>query len=163
MKKIFILFAIVGGIGALALVALAPSKKATPSHTVSSDAENRNQPVVAHQHHSTSRVPDHYTTTPRAGELKPTLAPELFDGNIRLAYQAARDIPETLAQIPCYCHCDMSKGHRSLHSCFVDEHGENCGICIGEAVMAHNLNRQGLSAAQIREQIVKAYGKDMED
>jgi Protein of unknown function with PCYCGC motif len=117
------------------------------------------QPTTAnHDHQAMSRVPAHYNTTPAPNALRGTLAPEIFAGNVRLAYQAAKDIPEVLAQMPCYCHCDMSQGHKSLQSCFEDEHGANCGICIGEALMANNLKRQGLTPAQIRERIVHAYG-----
>jgi len=105
------------------------------------------------------RVPAYYETAPEARTLPNTLPPELFTGNIRLAYQVAKDIPETLAQLPCYCHCDRSHGHKSLHSCFESEHGENCGICIGEALMAYNLQKQGRSVSEIRRQIIVAYGQ----
>lgn len=116
------------------------------------------QSVANHKHETTARVPAHYQAAPSANSLKGTLAPEIFTGNIRLGYQAAKDIPEILAQLPCYCHCDMSEGHKSLHSCFEDEHGANCGICIGEALMAHNLHRQGLKRTEIRNRVIRAYG-----
>jgi len=103
------------------------------------------------------RVPAYYTTAPDPGMLQPTLSPDLFTGNKRLAYQAAKDIPQILAQLPCYCHCDRGQGHKSLHSCFESEHGENCGICIGEALMAYNLHKQ-VSVGEIRKQIIGAYG-----
>jgi hypothetical protein len=42
----------------------------------------------------------------------------------------------------------------------VDEHGANCGICIGEALMAYRLEKeQKLSAEQIRERIIRAHGE----
>lgn len=107
---------------------------------------------------ATGRIPAYYESPPST--LLPTLAPELFTGNQKLAYQAAKDIPQTLAQLPCYCHCDRGHGHKSLHSCFESEHGENCGICIGEALMAHNLQRQGVSMSEIRKQIIAAYGRN---
>lgn len=105
------------------------------------------------------RVPAYYVTPPGLGMLQPTLSPELFTGNQRLAYQAAKDIPQILAQLPCYCHCDRSQGHKSLHSCFESEHGENCGICINEALLAHNLQKQGVAVSEIRKKIIAAYGK----
>jgi len=40
------------------------------------------------------------------------------------------------------------------------EHGENCGICMGEAIMAHNLHNRGVSASEIRKQIIAAYGRE---
>lgn len=122
-----------------------------------SPSVNSRQPVAQH---TNSRVPDHYETAPSLDLLAPTLAPELFTGNKRLAYQVAKEIPQTLAQLPCYCHCDMSIGHKSLQSCFVTEHGENCGICIGEALMAYQLEkRDKLPIVEIRKRIIEAYGK----
>jgi hypothetical protein len=130
------------------------SQAPAPSSSVS-----QRQPSAQHEHSKASRVPDYYETKPSLDVLAPTLAPELFTGNKRLAYQAAKEIPQTLAQLPCYCHCDMSIGHKSLQSCFVTEHGENCGICIGEALMAYQLEkRDKLPIAEIRQRIIAAYG-----
>lgn len=101
-------------------------------------------------------VPAHYESPP--ANLGATLAPEKFAGKTREAYQAARDIPRTLAQLPCYCHCDRGMGHKSLHSCFEDEHAAHCAICTDEALMAYRLQRgEGLSAAKIRERIIAKY------
>jgi len=120
--------------------------------------------VTEHEHSPTDRVPAHYTTPPSLDVLAPTLDPQMFTGNQRLAYQVAKEIPQTLAQLPCYCHCDMSAGHKSLQSCFVTEHGENCGICIGEALMAYQLEkREKLPVAEIRRRIIAAYGKNHSD
>jgi hypothetical protein len=38
-------------------------------------------------------------------------------------YRIAREIPEVLAQQPCYCNCDQSFGHGSLLDCFASDHG----------------------------------------
>jgi len=117
------------------------------------------QPMSNHNHGAMARVPAYQSEAADLSALPPTLSPELFTGNIRLAYQAAKEIPETLAQLPCYCHCDKGHGHKSLHSCFESEHGENCGICIGEALMAYELQkREKLTPAEIRERVIEAYG-----
>lgn len=108
----------------------------------------------------TGRVPAFYQTAPDVRTLPPTLSPEIFTGNKKLAYQAAKETPELLAQLPCYCHCDRGHGHKSLHSCFESEHGENCGICIGEAIMAQNLHKHGVSVPEIRKQIIDSYGRE---
>ncbi len=113
-----------------------------------------------HEHAAQGRVPAYYTTPPDVATLPLTLSPELFTGNKKLAYEAAKDIPQTLAQLPCYCHCDRGFNHKSLHSCFESEHGENCGICIGEALMAHNLQKQGVALSEIRKRVIAAYGQD---
>lgn len=38
------------------------------------------------------------------------------------AYAIAHEIPEVLAQQPCYCYCETS-GHRSLLDCWASDHG----------------------------------------
>jgi hypothetical protein len=52
-----------------------------------------------------------------------TLSPDLFTGRVREAYQAARDVPEVLKQVQCYCGCKRTAGHQSNFDCFTDEHG----------------------------------------
>ncbi len=52
-----------------------------------------------------------------------TLSPSMFTGRAREAYQAARDIPEVLKQVQCYCGCKRSAGHQSNLDCFTDDHG----------------------------------------
>ena len=134
-----------------------PRTSLTTTPNLSEDRMDR--PVAAHSHATVARTPAYYKSPPSLSTLRPTLSPDLFTGNERLAYQAAKEIPQTLAQLPCYCHCDKGFGHKSLLSCFETEHGENCGICIGEALMAHNLEKRAkLNVVQIREQIITAYG-----
>src|SRR5688500_5987113 len=103
------------------------------------------------------RVPAYYTTAPDPGMLQPTLSPDLFTGDKRLAYQAAKDTPQILAQLPCYCGFDRRKGGKCVHSCFESEHGAYCGICIGEALMAYGVHRE-VNVGQTRKQIIAAYG-----
>src|SRR5262249_42179743 len=72
-------------------------------------------------------IPAHYDHAPSRSSLGPTLEPEKFTaGPVRDAYRAAREIPETLAQLPCYCHCDRGMGHKSLYSCYQDDHASHC-------------------------------------
>jgi hypothetical protein len=105
------------------------------------------------------RVPAFVTNPVALKSLAPTLAPETFTGKRRAGYEAARAIPETLAQLPCYCHCDRGFGHKSLHSCFVDDHGANCSICLDEALLAYQLQtEEKLKPEQIRERIIAKYG-----
>ena len=53
--------------------------------------------------------------------LPKTLDPRLIKGKDRDGYQIAKEIPEILAQIPCFCGCE-AVGHENLLDCFVDEH-----------------------------------------
>lgn len=108
-----------------------------------------------------SRVPA-YQTVAETRSLGPTLEPSRFIGKTREAYKVAREIPETLAQLPCYCHCDRGLGHKSLHSCFEDEHASQCAVCTDEALMAYSLQKnQRLSLEQIRKIIIEKYSADL--
>ena len=58
---------------------------------------------------------------PKTG-LPKTLDPNLFKRKAKEAYQIAKEIPEVLAQMPCFCECDVY-GHENLLDCFIDLHG----------------------------------------
>jgi hypothetical protein len=60
-------------------------------------------------------------TDPATG-LPKTLDPSLFKGKAKQAYQIAREIPQVLAQMPCFCECEAF-GHENLLDCFIDRHG----------------------------------------
>jgi hypothetical protein len=72
------------------------------------------------------------TTSPELTQLKkeninlqenrPTLSPAMFSGKVRKAYEIAREIPEVLDQLYCYCRCRENFGHKNLLSCYVDTH-----------------------------------------
>jgi len=55
-------------------------------------------------------------------ETRPTLDPARFVGKTALAHRVAREIPDTLDQLYCYCECDKHSGHKSLLSCYTDGH-----------------------------------------
>jgi hypothetical protein len=106
----------------------------------------------------TPRVPAYSSVAPTKASLQKTLPPEQFFGQAREGYQKVREIPETIAQLPCYCHCDMHLGHKSLHTCFETDHAANCSICLTEALVAYDLQKQGKTPEQIRETIIAKYG-----
>ena len=112
-----------------------------------------------HGHGAPGEVPAFEVSLAALKNLAPTLAPEKFSGKQKLGYLAAKEIPQTLAQLPCYCHCDKGFGHKSLHTCFVDDHAAHCAICIDEALLALKLQKQEkLTPEQIRERIIAQYG-----
>jgi len=103
-------------------------------------------------------VPAHFEEAPLRASLGPTLPPEQFFGKAKEAYTVVREIPQTIAQLPCYCHCDREFGHKSLYSCFEDEHASHCDVCVREALLALKLEKeQRMSPAQIRDTIVAQY------
>ena len=58
----------------------------------------------------------------RLRETRPTLSPQRFLGKVAEAYQIARDIPEVLDGLYCYCRCRENFGHKNLLSCYVGTH-----------------------------------------
>jgi hypothetical protein len=133
------------------------SQPGSPSQAAPEAAQG--EAHAGHAHAAGSEVPAFETSPASLKRLPPTLSPDAFRGTQRIAYQMVREIPETIAQLPCYCHCDKGFGHKSLHSCFVDDHASHCSICVDEAVMAYNLQREGkFTPEQIRERIIAFYG-----
>lgn len=116
------------------------------------------QPRVTETSPSQARIPA-FQVARAAVNLPPTLHPEQFYGPTRDAYRVVREIPETIAQLPCYCYCDSSIGHKSLHSCFVDTHASQCTVCVNEALIAYNMQKNGKTPAEIREYIIQQYSK----
>jgi len=53
-----------------------------------------------------------------------TLEPTAFaDAEIRASYQAAKDSPEALETVACYCGCYSEAAHRNNLDCYKDNHG----------------------------------------
>jgi hypothetical protein len=85
-----------------------------------------------------------------ASDLRKTLDPMQFTGEVRQAYKVAQENPDLLAQLYCYCGCDRTNGHKNLLDCYRDHHGASCAICTGEALEAKKLFDQGASIDTIR-------------
>ncbi len=95
----------------------------------------------------------------RGWEDRPTLSPAYFVGKQARSYRIAKEIPEIIDSLYCYCECKKHFGHRSLLSCFVDLHASRCQICMDEAIDAYNLYKQGKDVVEIREIIDKRYSR----
>lgn len=53
-----------------------------------------------------------------------TLEPAAFtDPETRQAYQAAKEAPEVLETVACYCGCYSEAAHRNNLDCYKDNHG----------------------------------------
>jgi hypothetical protein len=60
--------------------------------------------------------------------------------------------------LPCYCHCDQSFGHKSLYTCFEDDHASQCAVCVDEALLAYQLVREEkLTPQQVRDKVIEKY------
>jgi hypothetical protein len=93
-----------------------------------------------------------------AATLIATLSPDQYTGKARAAYQAAKDIPEVLVELPCFCGCVDNLGHRNNLYCFADSHGSICDLCQDIALSAQEMHRKGMSTDQIRDNIQATYG-----
>jgi Protein of unknown function with PCYCGC motif len=155
-KKIGVLILILGL--SVAVVALLSSKSSTENVVASRPAA---EPHASHGSPPTkpTRVPA-FQTAAASKDLGPTLTPDKFIGKTREAYKVAKQIPATLAQLPCYCECDRGYGHKSLHSCFEDDHAAHCAVCVDEALLAYQLQTQRkMSPEQVRDLIIEKYSQ----
>lgn len=88
-----------------------------------------------------------------------TLDPALFTGRTRVAYEAAKEVPQVLAQLPCYCGCMSGAGHKNNLDCFHDEHGVECAMCQSIALDARDMWKDGLDIDRIRQAVKDRYGR----
>jgi hypothetical protein len=94
------------------------------------------------------------------GKAADVLSPTIFsDEKTQAAYQVAKDIPEVLEQLPCFCGCMTSFGHKNNLFCFKDQHGSGCTICQDIALDARKMHDQGMPIAQIQDNIKAKYAR----
>lgn len=159
MKKTWLLIGAIAVLLAVVMIMVANSDSQKKPPAIAQETNDSH----AHPHPhppASSTIPAHYTEAPNRASLGPTLEPERFTGLVREAYRAVRESPQTIAQMPCYCHCDRGMGHKSLYSCFEDDHASHCAVCVNEALLAHKLDKEGkLTPAQIRDRIVEQFGQ----
>jgi hypothetical protein len=114
-------------------------------------------------------VPAYHSAPPTKGETLPAvltekqLAAQGMTQPVQVAsYRAVAKAPSVMYQQPCYCYCDRNHGHTSLYSCFESTHGANCGTCMGEALYAHKMSKQGWTPKMIRNGIIRGDWKLMD-
>ena len=105
----------------------------------------------------------HHHPEPRVGQadLGAAVMPASFfpaSSRPAQAYQFAREIPSTLDGIYCYCVCSEALGHVSLLQCFESQHGAGCDVCMKEAEVAYQMNRDGRTLSEIRTTIDATFG-----
>lgn len=154
MKKTITLVIIAVVLGGVAVFAL----MRRPAGTQHSESATHSTEHAAPASSDAKSIPAHYETEPPRSTLAATLDPEKFNGKTRDAYRIAREAPQLIAQLPCYCYCDRGFGHKSLHSCYVDDHAAHCAVCVDEVLIAYDLQKRGLSPQQIRDQIIAQFG-----
>jgi hypothetical protein len=71
-----------------------------------------------------NQVPVYFKRVENARPFPQALDPAQFQiASVREGYSVAKEIPDVLAQQPCYCYCQR-QGHRSLLDCFASLHYE---------------------------------------
>jgi hypothetical protein len=127
----------------------------------SSTASQSSTPHAGHTGHSASasptpRIPAFFESAGAAKPLPAVIDPSQFrDPVISKAYYLAKLNPELFAQQPCYCYCDAGHGHRSLLDCYASDHSAGCMLCIKEGYFTDKMHKEGKSASEIRDMIVR--------
>ncbi|MGH9369332.1 MAG: PCYCGC motif-containing (lipo)protein, partial [Thermoanaerobaculia bacterium] len=101
-------------------------------------------------------------------ERRPILDPALFadtriyDLQVRPSYEAARKIPATIDRLHCFCECAESTQfrHKTLLTCFTDNHAAGCGICIREALLAWDLKGKDASDDEVVRMVESMFKTD---
>ncbi|QFT89293.1 hypothetical protein FIU87_11590 [Bacillus sp. THAF10] len=159
MKKV------VMGITCLAFLTTGCSANNDEHHQANSSQNQKND---SHQHHEKPSFfqGDIREETASVEEL-PTFLTNKPD-DMKVIYSAAAKHEELLSQIPCYCGCGTSAGHKNSYDCFVhenkndgslvwDDHGTKCGVCLEIAATAVMDYSEGKSVKEIRDKIDDAY------
>jgi Protein of unknown function with PCYCGC motif len=104
-----------------------------------------------------------YHDGPPAEPIPATLDARLFRKNRSafVAYTLAGQTREILYQVPCYCGCDKSQGHKSLLDCFTGEHGVLCRLCQKELLFCYQQHQKRKSPNQIRLALAEGKAADV--
>ena len=119
-------------------------------------ASHRESGEFMRTHEPASKPPAHAELI----EKRPVLSPAVFrNPKVAEVYRVAAKIPEVLDQIYCYCHCSVNPRfrHKTLLTCFTDNHGAGCGICQKEVLIAYAGVQGGLSIEAIHGKIDRKY------
>ncbi len=95
----------------------------------------------------------------RGGEKRHTLSPMNFTGETAKAYAIAKEIPEILDSLYCYCDCKKHYDHKSLLTCYVDGHAANCKVCMDEAFAAYEMKGKGMDVVAIRRAVDEVFSQ----
>ena len=99
------------------------------------------------------------------GLAVPALHLDDVPANIADHYEFADANRDVYDEVPCYCGCEKSIGHRNLTDCFVrsdgtgwDAHAAGCAICVDESIAVRRLMADGADAPTIRDSIITGFG-----
>jgi hypothetical protein len=101
-------------------------------------------------------------------ERRPVLDPALFsdtriyEPQAKPSYEIARRIPATIDRLHCFCECAESQQfkHKTLLTCFTDNHAAACGICMRETLLAWDLKQKGASDDEVVRMVESMFKTD---
>ena len=121
-----------------------------------SDEPPKSEPVARATTLAKKQILRAFPRVPRPPVFSPGLP--FADQETTASYQAARDNPDLLEKLPCYCGC-FQQGHSSNYDCFVDNHGAVCELCRQIALTAQKLRKAGQKDDQILAEINERYAR----
>ncbi len=94
-------------------------------------------------------------------ETRTILPADMWKGRAAEAYRLAAEIPQVVDRQYCYCDCSKNPRfkHKTLLTCYTDDHGANCDICQNEVFMTYDLYKKGYSIPDIKTEVDKEFGK----
>lgn len=94
-------------------------------------------------------------------ETRTILPADMWKGRAAEAYRLAAEIPQVVDKQYCYCDCSKNPRfkHKTLLTCYTDDHGANCDICQNEVFMTYDLYKKGYSILDIKTEVDKEFGK----
>ncbi len=106
-------------------------------------------------------IQQHLLETKEMQETREILSPDIFASKPYIArtYEIANEIPQVLDKLFCYCYCSMNPKfkHKSLLTCYTDNHASMCGTCMSEAVVAMKMTQANKTPSEIAEVFKKKY------
>lgn len=112
-------------------------------------------------HDTNAYTPPYHKEAPV--HLPHTLPPNEFSNSptVEKAYTVASKVRPLFYQLPCYCRCDKTDGHKCLLDCYTTRHARDCYICEQEAFYAYKEYTKGESVSAIRGGIIKGNWKNV--
>ena len=82
-------------------------------------------------------------------ETRSVMSSAFYTGKVAEAYRIAAEIPKVIDSQFCYCYCKKNHQHKTLLTCFTNEHGSKCDTCINEVLYSYELYKQGKTLDEI--------------
>lgn len=126
--------------------------------------QNRGQATVSEQGVATKDEVKETSAAIRnlmGGETRPVLRPSRFTGKVARVYRIAQENRDLLDSLYCYCNCKPNLGHKSLLTCYTNNHAAKCDICLNQALYANSKFKDGFDIAQVRKAVDKKFWRPL--